>query len=272
MTEEQSKRVPTTKHHDFKVKRKYFVVWLGAPGLYDKRDPVHDKAWSNYVSYIMNEAKGGHLSKDERHLWVLYRPGYDARWADDTRRPGWWSIRDSDLLRTRNTHVESVRQRGGENYIDHVSKRAGGYSSDYGIEISVQTGATSDEFWHAIRNLPDGMLSRLWFFGHARDDLWLTLKHNENGVAVRPELSAVIAKSDISIHAPALKPKFSKNPKPCKFYGCNTSSFAFAWHQAFSVPAEGADGTITFGQGGFSPTALERTATKNWQTYGGTVP
>jgi hypothetical protein len=263
------RRATTTRHHVFRLQKKAFVVWIGAPGVYHGDDPVHDQSWANYVTWIMMEAKDGLLSPDEKHLWVLYEPGYTARWADD-RDFSWWerNIHDNDLSDTRFRATQNVL---GGSYINHVRSKASEYSAAHGIDISVLLASTAQGFWDVLlREVPNAMLSRVWFFGHARNSLWLSLNHTSAGIAVSPDSSAIISVASIATNAASVAPLFSSSSKPCKFYGCNTVEFAREWHTRFNVDAQGADGEIDFRQGpalGYRPDRLEATASNGWFTF-----
>jgi len=52
--------------------------------------------------------------------------------------------------------------------------------------------------------------------------------------------------ADIATHK-TLKDRFIADPaKPSRFYGCATATFAKTWHDAFGVPTEGAQHSISF--------------------------
>ncbi|WP_037583092.1 hypothetical protein [Stigmatella aurantiaca] len=90
-------------------------------------------------------------------------------------------------------------------------------------------------------------MSRVWFFGHARYDLWLALDHDFSGhEAISPAADAVVSQDGIKKLS-----AFSFVPQKTalcshKFFGCNTKPFAEKWASAFSVYAEGSSDKVGF--------------------------
>ena len=90
-------------------------------------------------------------------------------------------------------------------------------------------------------------MSRLWFYGHARYDLWLSLDHDSSHEACSPAQSAILQWKEIKdkLKAFSFVPQ-GKTSVPTKFFGCNTYPFAKEWAQVLNVRAEGAVEKVDF--------------------------
>ncbi len=264
--------------HKLKYRKKLnFVILFGAPGIYYENDPAHDKAWYSYVSLAMSLAKKGKLSenKNETVHWAIYAPAYQSRWANDNQEPSFWdkNIRDSDLQVTRYAHVQKVIKSGAKNYIDYIEKKVASYNllfkksnkvANYHKVITIKSAL---DFWITLSKLDDDTISRVWYFGHAAKDLWLSLYHPppkyEASMLPSKAKKEKIKVVDIKNFS-HLKSKFYKSKLSSKFYGCKTSAFAKEWTKIFKVPAEGAKGRINFNHSTLS--ALESSG-KPWEKY-----
>lgn len=78
---------------------------------------------------------------------------------------------------------------------------------------------------------------RFYYWGHARDNLWLTCLHDDQHAASSPDKSAIVNAGDIAKNAAHNDPI----PKTgvAEFWGCNTATFAEAWSRAFETKAMG---------------------------------
>jgi len=254
---EESTMKESTESH----KKKNFILLSGGPGPYDDRDVEHDKSWANYVTpplllSLKDEKIVSIGTKDEDVLWFVYKPAYSERWETD--------LKDNN----RKKAIEDVKNEGFTSYIDKITGRA----KDRGWILIWLDDA--DEFWTKIKLLNDP-ISRLWYWGHARHDLWLGLRHNSAGDAVAPDTSAIITVDSIKKHK-SLKSNFNDQDKirQHRFIGCNTEAFAEKWASTFGTWTEGIKGKVDFGgihkSGGepslvkkakrklFSPTGQER--------------
>jgi hypothetical protein len=209
-----------------------FVIISGGPGLYEPCDPEnHDTGWSNYVDNVLLLQRANKLpmNSGESLWWFLYKPAYEARWNDDVAKS--------------RTAVNDIKKKGSTSYVDHLEKRAIQYKWNLRWLI------TGSEFWAKLQTFRDP-INRVWYFGHARDDLWLYVNHN-GCQAVSPPNAAIIRYSDMASRS-SLKSRFrpggpSYDEKySSRFYGCNTAKFALTFAKAFGVYAEGAEGKTTF--------------------------
>jgi subtilisin family serine protease len=215
------------------------ILLSGGPGLYEPRDPEdHDKSWANYVTpplvqTLTKERQNSFKEKDEEVWWFIYRPAYERRWADDKKR------RDR---RPETKRVEGLDCGGQKcrSYVDLLEFRA--RERDWNL-VWINSAA---DFWKKLTTFNDP-ISRLLYWGHGRDDLWLSLRHDSSHEAIRPEEHEVILWTDISKHK-ALQSRFQAGSPDRRhiFYGCNTHTFAEEWAKVFNVSARGFEGTITF--------------------------
>ncbi|WP_327433332.1 hypothetical protein [Streptomyces sp. NBC_01236] len=216
------------------------VLISGGPGLHDARDLQHDQSWANYVTpplLLSRRARAFAASAERRVSWLVYRPAYERRWADDLRR----ARTSSAALQ----EVRRIRGLGFDSYTDLVEHRARERN------WRLLWFDSAEGFYTALGAVP-GPVSRLWFWGHARNDLWMYVEHSQgvpgmrDGTAVSPPSDAVVTVGSISAHA-ALKPKFLEGGTHC-FVGCSTMAFAQEWSRVFGVVANGTSGTINFGR------------------------
>lgn len=209
-----------------------FVIVSGGPGLYEKCDSDHhDTAWSNYADNILLLRLQNKLpiQSGEEVWWLVYGPAYERRWTDD--------------VKMKRKSVQEIKNKGSTSYKNHFEKRA----SQYGWKLKWLTKA--DDFWRELQNVRSP-ISRVWYFGHARSDLWLSLRHSKC-LAIVPTSNEIIRVSQIDTHS-SLASKFQAGSsnynenRSSRFYGCNTVAFAEKWAKVFKVYAEGADGKVNF--------------------------
>jgi hypothetical protein len=247
--------------------KRNFILISGGPGLFDDRDVEHDKSWANYVTPPLlmtdTEKKRKKFARaDEEVWWFVYKPAYESRWDDDQKN-GRKSIKE-------------VKGKGFTSYVDMVEGRA----KERGWNLSWLN--TADDLWKKLKTFSKSAVSHVWYWGHARDDLWLSLGHSSASEAVAPELYEIIPVSSIDSNK-KLRKRFQKgNPKRIhRFVGCNTSAFAQAWSKAFKVWSEGVEEKVDFSAihktGGepslvgsatikfFSPKGIEADPTEAWQ-------
>lgn len=205
-----------------------FILISGGPGLFDNRDIEHDKSWANYVTPpLLLAEKGGFAGADEAVWWLIYRPAYEARWQDDVRR--------------KRQAVRDVRKRGFTSYVDLLEKRA----QAHGWNLRWFTSAT--DLWRRLHSFRDP-ISRVYYWGHARDDLWLSLgRSGADGAAVEPAAGAIVTRASLGEHA-RLRARFqaASNPRRSRFVGCNTATFARRWAGVFRTRTEGVEGKVDF--------------------------
>lgn len=210
-----------------------FLMLSGGPGIRNLKDKEHDISWANYVNYPLNLAyhKTFPAKPNEQVVWAIFKPAFEKRWADDVKH--------------NRSSVKEVKAKGFNSYVQLLEARA----KQYGWTLKwIGKGS---EFWEAIRKCGTKPVSRFWYFGHAQDNLWLTLEHNRSNTPVMPsDPGAVIWKSDIKAD---LAPFISggqttyDSSASTKIFGCNTGTFAKQWAVTYNVYAEGAVGTLDFG-------------------------
>jgi len=210
-----------------------FVIISGGPGIYEPCDKeAHDTGWSNYVDNILLLAAKGNFpkQKDEEVWWFVYKPAYEARWKDDKKKG--------------RSSTSAIEKKGSKSYVHHLERRA----KKYGWNLRWIT--TGSEFWSKMKTFGD-KISRVWYFGHAKNDLWLSLEHS-GCVASSPASSAKITVASISSHQKVLKPKMQPGGssydavRSSRFYGCNTAKFAKKFSETFGVYSEGSVGKTDF--------------------------
>jgi subtilisin family serine protease len=213
--------------------KKIFILLSGGPGPYDDRDPEHDKGWGNYVTppllkSIDSSKKIIKFWREEEEVWwLIYKTAYVSRWDSD--------LKDKKRIKA----VEDVKKAGANSYVDLIAKRA--KERNWNL---VWLGS-ADDFWERLRSCKENSISRLWYWGHARDDLWLSLRHEQDGTPIIPKEHEIISKGKID---PRLKNRFQKGTleKIHRFVGCNTDIFAEKWAKSFEVYAEGVKGKVDF--------------------------
>jgi hypothetical protein len=204
------------------------VLISGGPGRYDDRDVEHDKSWANYVTppLLFSDTppkRAAFVGPATEVWWFVFRPAYLARWTDD--------VADS------RGSVQLVRKGGFDSYAALLEARA----QQRGWHLVWFQSA--DDLWTRLAAFHDP-IERVWFWGHARDDLWLTLAHSTGSAPIRPPDSAVVTVTSIVPHA-GLRSSFGPG-RPHRFVGCNTSAFARTWSRVFGVAAEGVEGKVDF--------------------------
>lgn len=235
-----------------------FILVSGGPGLFDDRDDEHDKSWANYVTppLLLSDGSGPNRrlgASDEEIWWFIYKPAYVRRWEDDVKH--------------RRKSVKEVRGKGFSSYVDLLEGRA--KSRGWNLRWLEK----ADDLWSKLKTFSDP-ISRLWYWGHARDGLWLTLAHSSSAIAVAPDSQEIIAVEAIKDNA-SLKRRFraGSSSRRHRFLGCNSDSFAKAWAKTFAVETEGFKGTILFDgihATGGEPTLKSGTKRK-WFAAGGSA-
>lgn len=227
--------------------KRIWVIISGGPGVYEPCDPdAHDTSWSNYVDGLLLQSRRGamQLTKNEKILWIVYAPAYEKRWADDVKH--------------KRPSIKGVTQQGFRNYLQLLQARAARYG--YGFKAA----RSSSEIWSTMRSIKGSrVVSRVWYFGHARKNLWLSLDHNGCRTAT-PAARETLYHADIdrrlgaqwkwtgwwptrdsgmAIESPPSK--YDPN-RSSKFYGCNSDKFARVFAEELNVYAEGGKGTLRF--------------------------
>jgi hypothetical protein len=229
--------------------REYDVVFSGGPGVYEPRDPKHDASWANYVTKPLLDLPP---AIDRPVYWIIYRPAYVERWADDS------TSKHPD----RRKAAQEVLDKGSRSYVHHLERRA----REKGWELKWIDSAA--EFW-AIMRASDPTIRTFRYYGHARHNLWMDLNHNAAGEPVSPEPHAIVQIADIVASFPKGSSLF-RNPESeaggalgvggasrsssnqresgeAYFFGCNTAQFAEIWAGVFRVKATGIHGDMMFG-------------------------
>ena len=234
------------------IPNRAFVVVFGGPGLFWRSDPEHhDKSWSSFLNPFLSRNKKGSVvdaAPDELVYWLVYRPAYEARWTDDASA--------GFLRRFLRDAVEKVRKEGFKNYVDKIEARA------KERDVTVCWIKSESEFWSQLASIGGVTpISRVWYFGHAAHPdfdyggLWLSLDHDgrsshalnvDYGGAVSPEKKAIILAADISGHLDLKPITVAVAGRPCRFFGCNTLTFAKTWTGAFGMECEAAEGKVVF--------------------------
>jgi hypothetical protein len=203
------------------------ILISGGPSVFDPGDREHhDRSWSNFVDCpLLLSKKPQWIERDESVFWFIYKPSYVARWQDDVAK--------------RRESTTKITGKGFSSYEALLTTRA----SEKGWKLKWIESAA--DFWSRLRTFNDP-ISRVFYWGHARNDLWLSLNH-QNHVACEPEEKAVLRSSSITANQ-LLKPKFQKGDpsRLHRFVGCNTMTFAREWARVFGVFAEGVTGKVDF--------------------------
>lgn len=227
------------------------VLISGGPGLFDDRDVEHDKSWANYVTppLLLTETaakKKAFVGSATDVTWLIYLPAYIHRYTDDV------------------AHVRKgpseVWAKGFTSYVDLLEKRA----KSRGWRL--RPFDSEADLWKRLGTFKDP-IAQVIYWGHARDDLWLSLAHSSGSRAVAPTRpGSIVRKSSIKANA-ALKASFSGG-RPHRFVGCNTDEFAAQWSKTFGVVAEGVKGKVDFGaihSGGGEPALV---GSAKWKSFG----
>lgn len=226
------------------------VILSGGPGTFDPRDKDHDQSWANYVTAPQLSGFPRHGNSDV--FWIIYRPAYVERWADD------FSDKDDGRRQQEIKRVLSISP-DIHSYADLLVLRA----KQHGWKLIWISNA--DEFWQFMRNINPTVLN-FRYYGHAKYDLWLDLNHNDKGEPVAPNPQAIIRSIDISkivtvanqpsqviersahlFHKPneEFEDEF-ENVGLSEFFGCNTFAFAAEWARVFQTRAIGLRDKIDF--------------------------
>ena len=209
------------------------ILLSGGPGLFQKGDVEHDGSWANYVTapLLMTDTPATNKEFMDGHevWWFVHRPSYDARWIDD-------------LLRNK-TETDRVKGLGATDYVDLLRKRA----KERGWNLRFIHDAA--KLWTLLATFKEP-IEKFMYWGHARNDLWLTLSHSAT-TPTRPDVADVVKVSDIAdaIKAdPDLPNRFrgSTASRKHQFIGCNTTDFAREWSKQLKVHAQGVTGKVDF--------------------------
>ena len=228
------KRRHPAQYLEKKVKN-IFVILSGGPGLYDPQDKFsHDASWANFVTPPLLRSRGAvlHDEKTEEVHWLVFEPAYEARWAHDSA--------NRKTAPTQYDHTVGIKREGFGSYLGKIKKRAVERGWKY-KGISSHQG-----FWDHFKGLKGRKVSRVWFYGHAQHDLWLSVTHNENHQAASPDSSAIVKTADIKNLDAFIFPTRITESFPHKFFGCNSQQFASEWAKTLKVYSEGSTGTVDF--------------------------
>jgi subtilisin family serine protease/outer membrane protein OmpA-like peptidoglycan-associated protein len=205
--------------------RRNLVLVSGGPGPFATKDVEHDRSWANYVTPpLLLHALA---ADDEDVWWFVYKAAYERRWADDSS--------------ARRRAADQVRAQGFDSYVELLEARA----RKRGWNLRWLDDA--DHLWKRLVTFRKGSISRVVYWGHARDDLWLTLAHraDSSATAVAPAPDEIVRVGAIE---PKLADRFAKASaqRLSRFVGCNTSAFAQAFSKAYAVYSEGIEGKVNF--------------------------
>ena len=207
------------------------ILLSGGPAVYDPQDPeLHDKSWANYVTPPGLLLKNGVIkpAATQEVWWFVYKPAYQARWTDDLQAQD-----------HRKNSVKEVQDAGYSSYVDLIEKKA--QQRNWNLRWIT----SANEFWEKMNTFKDP-IDKVYYWGHARDSLWLTCTHDAQHAASAPAAGAKIQISQIKDNR-ALKPKFIAGKKEhCEFWGCNTADFAKEWTNQYKTKSFGFDGKVDF--------------------------
>ena len=216
-------------HHKLVV-----ILLSGGPGPFATGDVRHDQSWANYVTppLLLSKTDPALVASDDVDVrWLIYKPAYVARWADDSA-----STRDAQKRA-----VKEVKDKGFSDYVDLLEHRA----REHHWTLVWLT--KNDDFWADVKARRDGSISRVYYWGHGSGDLWLALRHTTDvpPIPVSPTADAIITQSSIDA---SLKKKFraGSSERVHRFVACNTRDFAEAWASAYKVWTQGYDGSVQF--------------------------
>jgi subtilisin family serine protease len=233
-TEDQHQGGEEEERAGLRARRRNFILISGGPGPYDNRDTEHDQSWANYVTpplLLTDSTKK--LEKfsdyDEDVWWFVYKPAYVRRWNQDSSNPN------------RKRAVDEIKSQGFSSYVDLIEGRA--KSRNWNLRWFND----GDELWHKLGTFRDP-ISRVWYWGHARGDLWLSIRHQSDGTPYAPEQHEIIRVSQIKDNEKNLSHLFKSSNKSRRhrLIGCNTEEFAKEWAKTFKVWSEGIEGVINF--------------------------
>lgn len=227
------------------------VLISGGPGLFDNRDVEHDRSWANYVTppLLLTDTpakKKAFVGSATDVTWLIYKPAYIHRFVDD-------------LAHVRSGSADVLKD-GFASYVDKLEKRAQGRG------WRLRWFDSEADLWKRLGTFQDP-IAQVIYWGHARDDLWLSLAHSSSSRAVAPTRpGSVVRVSSIKANA-KLKSSFVGG-RPHRFVGCNTAAFAAEWSRTFGVVAEGVKGKVDFSaihSGGGHPALV---GTSTWKSFG----
>lgn len=214
-----------------------FLVLSGGPGIFNPRDEGHDESWDNFVTPLLLRSKLGTLpldtTREELH-WLVYEPAYMDRWYKD--------VNSSRELPTQHGHTRTVLGRGFKDYLDLLKRRAREHGWIYeGLYLA-------EGFWKYLQWLGrrGRRVSQFWYYGHARDDLWLSVDHDQSHETVAPGEEAIIQVAHIKTQANPFSFVQRDKTRPHKLFGCNTVAFAEAMAKHLKVYAEGCEDTLLY--------------------------
>ena len=209
------------------------ILLSGGPGLFQRGDVEHDLSWANYVTPPLLLTQTDDLNKkfmgENEVWWLVYRPAYEARWTDD-------------LVRNK-SETDRVKAMGFADYVDLLRSRA----TSRGWNLRFLHDAAY--LWRLLATFQEP-IRRFIYWGHARDDLWLTLGHVST-TPTRPDEDAVVKVSDIATAVAAdsglpWRFRFADAGNKHQFIGCNTTAFAREWSSTMGVWAQGVTGKVDF--------------------------
>jgi hypothetical protein len=214
------------------------ILISGGPGLFDSRDPEeHDTSWANYVTppLLMTDtpAERAQFEVADEVWWFIFKPAFERRWTDD-------------VARTRSS-VKEVRDKGFANYVDMIETRA----TERGWQL--RWFDEEKEFWAKMSSFNES-IERVIYWGHARQDLWLSVRHNSRHEAIAPESQEIIHVSNIAAYANQTRPdgRLMRHRYPVRadkehlWIGCNTDGFAQKWSEEVRVWSKGVEKKINF--------------------------
>jgi hypothetical protein len=258
-----SRKHATTLMLPFVNRDPVVVLFSGGPKTYVPQDPEHDQSWGNYIFAPLLMWDNGLIpvTPKQEVVWFVYKPAYGYRWQDDTREDAPKLLKDQ---------VEKVKAAKNASYVDCIEKSAKGsifiedrkhpYKERNWKLIWIES---APEFWDQLRKL-NRPIDRLYYWGHARGDLWLMPTHNERGELDYPPDGAIIYAKDVADNS-WLRRNFQAGKKvQSQFWGCNTARpanrpegytadkwnkiqfMAEEWNKILEVPSMGWAGTIRF--------------------------
>ncbi len=210
-----------------KTTERNLILVSGGPGLYEEKDIwdyLKQSGWQIFYQPPHLKAYGPEFpEKDEKVWWIIYRPAYAFRWK-------------ADLI---NTKVQDEYKTLGREFLPYINTLETVASS---LRWNLVWIDDADGFWRTLASFKKGSISRVYYWGYANNDLWLSPN-------VKPDLPPAdheiikVAKID-----PKLKDRFlpGDRTRPHRFVGNDTDNFARTWARAFGVWTEGVEGKVNF--------------------------
>ncbi len=217
---------------------KKFIIILGGPGVYDPRDPAHDRAWYSYYYTLANGFDSGKIKLEDGETvdWLVYTPAYNERWTDDNKdnkRPKFISDQVKRII----THFKA------KNYLDRIKKWIAGNSTKHRY-IGIKT---KNSIVSHINSMKADSVTRLYYSGHSakRNELWLDLDHIDPGIPIRPRNKNAVFDAD---EFKKVKKSVIRTTSKLKsrFIGCNNEIVAQEWNKATGLKSVGYPVTINF--------------------------